>query len=84
MERGWQRALLHRAGKRMMAAAVTASGSTLEVGKPVTLFSTRIVSGRIADIHAQYDVARDGRFLINETADDRTTPIVLILNWVPR
>jgi Tol biopolymer transport system component len=71
-------------GKTLMAAPVTAFGSTFEVGKPVALFSTRIVSGRIADIHAQYAVSRDGRFLINETTDVRTAPITLILNWVPR
>jgi hypothetical protein len=68
----------------MMAAPVNGSGSTFEVGTPVELFRTRIVSGRLADLHAQYAVSREGRFLINETTDDRTVPITLILNWAPR
>ena len=32
----------------------------------------------------QYDVARDGRFLINTVLDDAAaTPITLIQNWKP-
>ena len=37
-----------------------------------------------ASIRQQYDVAPDGRFLINETAEDSfALPITLLLNWHP-
>src|SRR6202022_2698100 len=50
----------------MMAAPITAKGTTLEPGAPVALFPTRIYGGGV-DIGQgrQYDVTRDGRFLIN-------------------
>ena len=31
----------------------------------------------------QYDVARDGRFLINTVLDEASSPITLLQNWKP-
>jgi eukaryotic-like serine/threonine-protein kinase len=68
---------------KLMAAAVTASGTTFETAPPVALFQTRITGGSQIVKH-QYAVAGD-RFLINEPAETSTTaPITLILNWEPR
>ena len=70
----------------MMAAPVTVRSAALEPGTPVALFPTRIVGGG-ADIQQgrQYDVTRDGRFLINTVMDDAAaTPITLIMNWQPK
>ena len=69
---------------QMMAAPVTATGTTLEPGAPVALFQTRIFGGG-ANIVAgrQYDVTLDGRFLINTVLDDAASPITLIQNWKP-
>jgi eukaryotic-like serine/threonine-protein kinase len=56
----------------MMAAPIAATGMTLEPGAPVTLFPTRIVGGGGDNFQGrQYDVTRDGRFLINTGS---TTP----------
>ena len=68
-----------------MAAPITVSGDTVEVGNPETLFPTRIIGGG-TDIGGgkQYDVAPDGRFLINTlVGEGSTTPITLIQNWNP-
>ena len=56
----------------MMAAPITVTGATLEPGAPVVLFPTRIVGGGV-DMQQgrQYDVAPDGRFLINTVLDER-------------
>jgi hypothetical protein len=56
-----------------------------ERGTPEALFSTRIWGGGIdSNQRPQYDVSRDGRFLINTVLDDATTsPITVILNWHP-
>ena len=68
----------------MMAVPVTAAGSSFEVGAPVTLFPTRIVTGgTVAQNRAQYAVAPDGRFLINTVLDEAAAPITLMLNWNP-
>ena len=69
----------------MMAVPVTAAGASFETGTPVALFPTRIVDGgTVASNRPQYDVARDGRFLINQPVRDATAaPITLILNWQP-
>ncbi len=69
----------------LMAAPVTTRGTALEPGTPVALFPTRIVDGGGDNPQGpQYDVTRDGRFLINTVLDDAAaTPITLIQNWRP-
>ncbi len=69
----------------LMAAPVTTRGTALEPGTPVALFPTRIVGGGGDNAQGpQYDVTRDGRFLINTVLDDAVaTPITLIQNWRP-
>ena len=69
----------------LMAAPITVTGATLAPGAPVALFPTRIV-GVGADttgLGRQYDVTRDGRFLINTVLDEAVAPITLIQNWDP-
>ncbi len=70
----------------LMAAPVTTRGTALEPGTPVALFPTRIVygGGDGGLLAPQYDVTRDGRFLINTVLDDAAaTPITLIQHWRP-
>ena len=48
------------------------------------LFATRIVGGGAdAQPGRQYDVAPDGRFLINTLLDNAVAPITLLQNWQP-
>src|SRR5262249_4613573 len=70
-------------GGKLMAASVTPHGTTLEVGRPVELFPTRIAGGS-TPFKAQYAVSRDGRFLINEVEQASLSPITLLLNWKPK
>ena len=68
----------------MMATPITVVGNTLEPGAPVVLFPTRIVDGGVdTQGGRQYDVAPDGRFLINMELPGDAAPITLILNWNP-
>ena len=69
----------------MMAAPITITGAAVEPGTPVVLFSTRIAGGGVeAQQGRQYDVAPDGRFLINTVPRDApTAPITLLMNWNP-
>jgi Tol biopolymer transport system component len=68
---------------KLMAAPISVNGATLEPGAPVALFQTRIVGGGTnIDLGRQYDVASDGRFLINVATDEATaSPITVIQNW---
>jgi len=70
----------------MMAAPVTVRSAALEPGTPVALFPTQIVGGGVdLNLGRQYDVTRDGRFLINSVLYDAVaTPITLIQNWRPK
>ena len=69
----------------MMAAPITVIGATVEPGVPFLLFPTQIAGGgREAQGGRQYDVASDGRFLINAVAAGApTVPITLLMNWNP-
>jgi Tol biopolymer transport system component len=69
----------------MMAVAVSASTTGFTVGAPELLFATRIAGGGVAVGQGrQYDVAADGRFLINAVSNDTNpAPITLIQNWNP-
>ena len=69
----------------MMAAPIAVNGAAIEPGRPVTLFHTRILgSGTEAVVGTQYDVARDGRFLINTVLEETAaSPITLLQNWKP-
>jgi Tol biopolymer transport system component len=68
----------------MMAGPITVAGDTLEPGAPVVLFPTRIVYGGVDNqVGRQYDVAPDGRFLINMELPGDAAPITLIQHWQP-
>ncbi len=68
----------------MMAAPVTASGARLAAGTPVKLFQTHIVGGgENSAAGREYDVAPDGRFLIDTVSESAAAPITLIQNWNP-
>lgn len=68
---------------RLMAVAITSKGDTLDPGTPVPLFQTRIVGGGSdSGQAAEYDVATDGRFLINVITEETTSsPITVLQNW---
>jgi hypothetical protein len=70
---------------QMMAVSIAATGTTLKPGTPMALFPARIVGGGIyTNSGKQYDVDRDGRFLINTALEDAAAaPITLIQNWTP-
>ena len=68
---------------KLMAVPVSAIGATFQPGTPVALFQTRIVGGGIPNSGVQYDVSRDGRFLINTVLEDAASPITLLQNWNP-
>jgi Tol biopolymer transport system component len=69
----------------LMAVSIAVTGDSLDVGKPVALFQPRIVGGGASQsgYRQQYDVAPNGRFLINVALDSVPEPIRLILNWDP-
>jgi Tol biopolymer transport system component len=63
----------------LMAIETGAKGQTFSAGAPKPLFQPRIVA---ATTRPPYDVARDGRFLINsDVIEASTEPIHLLLNW---
>ncbi len=70
----------------LMAVPIASTGVALEAGRPTALFKPRMaLSGAGTTVYRQqYDVAPDGRFLINVTTlDDSTAPITVIQHWNP-
>jgi Tol biopolymer transport system component len=68
---------------RMMSSRIHATPTTVGADMPLALFATQKLGGGqnvIAHGH-QYDVARDGRFLVNVDAEANAPPIVLMMNW---
>ena len=71
----------------LMAVPVATTGIAPEMGTPMALFPTRAVYGGVSIVGVtwQYDVADDGRFLINvTTGEGATAPITVIQNWAPK
>ncbi|MEY2854972.1 MAG: hypothetical protein RL030_2104 [Pseudomonadota bacterium] len=69
----------------MMAAPISVVVSAIVPGTPVKLFDAHIWGGGLDNqTGRQYDIAPDGRFLINRVLDsDGPTSITLIQNWNP-
>ncbi len=68
----------------LVTVPIAFSGATLLPGTPMVRFSTRILGGGIdAGQGRQYDVAPDGRFLINTVIEDVDAPITLLQHWHP-
>jgi Tol biopolymer transport system component len=64
----------------MMAVSLAVTGTTLDLGTPVTLFEI----GRVDPSRGVgYDVAPDGRFLIAKELDSDDAPVTLIQHWNP-
>jgi dipeptidyl aminopeptidase/acylaminoacyl peptidase len=60
------------------------SGS-VEAGRPVPLFTTRIGGAILGGDGQQYTVSEDGqRFLMNTVVSETPAPLTVILNWQPK
>ena len=66
----------------LVSVPMATNGGTLEPGTPLVRFATRILGGGIdAGQGRQYDIAPDGRFLINTVIDEVKAPITLLQHW---
>jgi serine/threonine-protein kinase len=73
------REVFYRSGDRMMAVEVTPAGNDLQLSPPRQLFERTYAYGAGITI-ANYDVAKDGRFLM--VRDDTTVGrLRVVLNW---
>jgi hypothetical protein len=63
------------ADNKLMAAEVKANGAKFEASVPKPLFEVRQA--------AQFDVSKDGRFLIHVPQDQSATnvPLTVVVNW---
>jgi serine/threonine protein kinase len=67
---------------KLMAVPIVAKDTIIEPGEAVPLFDPQIANARTSAYRAQYDVSRDGRFLVNVSVEDSAaSPITLLLNW---
>ena len=67
-----------------MAVPITVKGDSVEPGAATALFQPRIADTPTSFYRQQYDVDKDGRFLINLNVEDAVSaPITLLQNWKP-
>jgi hypothetical protein len=71
---------------KLMVVSVNLTGDTPTVTAPAPLFQTRIYrGGRENPDRGQYNVAPDGRFLVNTVLSEASMPpIVIVQNWNAR
>jgi Tol biopolymer transport system component len=69
----------------LMAVPTEIQGTAFEAGRATALFPTRIVFGGMSPsgVLPEYDVAPDGRFLINTVQATTASNITVIQNWAP-
>ena len=63
--------------RQMMAVTIGNAGGRLEIGTPKALFDSRMR----ADSNINFDVAKDGRFLLPTQDESTTIPLTLVTNW---
>jgi hypothetical protein len=63
-------------------AVPVAAGPDFAPGTPIPLFQPRAVVGGLG-AGTFYDVAPDGRFLINIFVERTSPPATVVLNWRP-
>jgi dipeptidyl aminopeptidase/acylaminoacyl peptidase len=77
------RELYYRRPDGMLMAVTVGEGTEFAPGTPRPRF---ILPARLPELGAGtfYDVAEDGRLLVNVFVEHRTTPATVILNWTPK
>ena len=74
------RELFYRALDGTLMAVPVASGADFAPGAPIRLFQTRAALSGLG-IGTFYDVAPDGRFLINVFVERTAPPANVVVNW---
>jgi serine/threonine protein kinase len=76
------RELYYLHGGQIIAVPVSA-GDSLRLGNPTALFEAKL-SGGILGVATPYDVAPDGRFMVNRFVGRTAPPATVIVNWSPQ
>ena len=76
------RTLYYLRASEIMAVPI-AAGDTLRLGAAVRLFDAHNVAGGELGEVTPYDVAPDGRFMINRFVERTSPPATVIVNWSP-
>ena len=74
------RELYYRAFDGKLVAVPIGAGADFTPGEPVPLFEPRAAIGDLG-FGTFYDVAPDGRFLINILVERMSPPVTVVLNW---
>jgi eukaryotic-like serine/threonine-protein kinase len=76
------RELYYRAPDGKLMAVTVGAGSEFVAGAPQALFAPRARPAALG-LGTYYDVAADGRFLVNMFVERRSSPATVLLNWTP-
>ena len=73
---------LYYASKGQIVAVPVSEGEPLRLGAPSPLFEARMTALGLGFV-TPYDVAPDGRFMINRFVERTSPPATVIMNWSP-
>jgi len=66
------------ARQRLTVVDVQVGNDSVNVGAAKVLFQTGV---RASSLGGGYDVARDGRFILNNSVNESPAPLIFVLNW---
>ena len=67
-------------GGQLIAVPISSSGNSIQLGKPITLFEARMAGAELGFV-TPYDVAPDGRFIVNRFIERTSPSATVIVNW---
>ena len=73
---------LYYVAKGQIVAVSVSEGESPRLGAPSPLFEARMTDGDLG-FATPYDVAPDGRFMVNRVIERTAPPATVILNWPP-
>jgi serine/threonine protein kinase len=73
---------LYYLGSSQIMAVPISTGDSLRLGTATALFEANIAGGTLG-VATPYDVAPDGRFIVNRFVERTAPPATVIVNWPP-
>jgi hypothetical protein len=74
--------LYYESADRKLMAAPVKTGPSFEPGVPAPLFELNVPPVAGVGFGWSYDIAPDGRFLVNTVVDRSSPPLTVVVNWL--
>jgi hypothetical protein len=76
------RELYYQSAEQRLVAVSVSAGATFDPGVPTPLFDLRVPAEVGRHYGRHYDVAPDGRFVVNTVLERLSPPLMVVVNWL--